>query len=142
MVAAALGAAEWRAARRRQLAVAAVAAMVALPLLLLPVYRARNTRLKREAQLASQVMATIQDQAGAGGVGRIVLHDAPATHPSLADAFGNSLPLALQLLVPVDRRPEVEIAGDATRIPWGDPSAIEFRMQEGRLVRKGEGTAR
>jgi hypothetical protein len=132
MIAAAAGTAEWRAMRSPRLG---VAALVLLPLLLLPVYRARNLRMTREAELAAHTLTTIGEQIDRPGVTRIILHDAPGSRPSLADAFANALPVAAALFYPGPERPKVILAGDRVA-SFPDAHTVAFTLRNGRLHKR------
>ncbi len=96
---AAIGEAIWRGVpvRRHR---AAVATWLLVPIVLLPVYRARNRRLKDEAMLSALALTRIGEAWPAdGNVRRVVIYDEPAVHPSMASAFGDLLPDAVELAV-------------------------------------------
>ena len=120
------------ASRRRPTAVAALL----LPVLLWPVYHARNQRLANEARLSASAMATLSALRGAQpAVEALVLVDDGAARPSLYHAFGSLAPdaaaLALGRPIPVslDNTPD-----DLSRpLPSGVVTR-RFRLTEGRLV--------
>jgi hypothetical protein len=78
--------------------VAAVALMV-LMIALNPVYRSRNVRWVRLAELSEDVMTTIARDAATRPSGHVVLIDAPEERFNLASAFGALFPDALRLRV-------------------------------------------
>ncbi len=97
IVAAAVASAMWRhapaTARRRSLVV-----LVLLTLLLLPIYRSRNLRLKREAQLSATVLNAIGTATRDLVEGdAIVVYDNRSQKPSIYSAFGSLLPDAVLL---------------------------------------------
>jgi hypothetical protein len=120
------------ASRRRATGIAALV----LPVLLWPVYHARNQRLANEARLSASAMATLTALRGTQPpVEAIVLADDRAARPSLYHAFGSLAPdavaLALERPIPVslDNTPE-----DLSRpVPEG-PGTRRFRLSDGSLV--------
>jgi len=100
-IAAGVGSAQWRAIERRQIV---VVCLLGLSIALLPVHKARNMRLKGEEVLAANVLNALRPRLAARHIRRLVVYDDPAHHPSVADAFGGALPVALRLFFP-DRAP-------------------------------------
>jgi hypothetical protein len=133
LMAGALGSALWRAiARKRQ----AVVAMAILPLVLLPVHRARNLQWKNEARLSSTVLEQLLSELSVSRPQRVVLYDNPGERPSLADAFGGSMPTALALFY-ADAQPIIELKPSQPGQSRPEPSAdtMEFMLKDGRLIR-------
>ena len=86
LILAAAASAEWRAMERRR---AVVIALWLLPLVFVPVHRARNLELRREQLLATNVLRVIANRLAAGPTRRVVVYDA-AQHPSISDAFADA----------------------------------------------------
>jgi hypothetical protein len=93
----AIASAAWRhdSGRYRRVAVA----LVILAAMLVPIYRSRNVRWVRLAELSEEVMRTIAADARGRSAGHVVLIDTPVERFNLASAFGNLLPEALRLRV-------------------------------------------
>ncbi len=130
---AAVGRALWRAIpvpRRR----AAAWSAALLPLVLWPVYHARNGRMRAEAVLSSEVMARVRAGALAHpGLARVVIHDDPTARPSAADAFGGALGDAVQ--VTLGRRLDAEILPDRQPAATGTRGGtLELQVRSGALV--------
>jgi hypothetical protein len=89
------------AARRRQPARVrkTCVALIVLAVVLIPVYRVRNVRWVRIADLSEQVMQRIAADARGRPSGHVVLVDTPQERANFASAFGNLLPQALELRV-------------------------------------------
>lgn len=135
LIGAAIASAEWRAIPRQR---PAIAIALVIPLLLLPAYRARNTRLKNEALLSARVLQQLRDAVSAGDVDRVVVHDNASERPSLADAFADALPIAFELFL--DRHPAPSIAlepavPDTARAPGAADRTIDLALSRGTLVR-------
>jgi hypothetical protein len=131
IAAGAIGAAEWRAIRAPR---AVAVALLVLPLALWPVYRARNQRLRAEATLAAQTLQLIAAQVQAARPQRIVLYDDRASRPSLADAFGEWLPVAALLVLPQTGGIAIDVhpADDrGARAP--DPAVLEVVVRRGQI---------
>jgi len=99
--------------------------------LLIPVYRARNVRWVRLAELSEHVMATLE-RAGRerSTAGHVVLIDAPVERFNLVSAFGALLPEALQLrLAPGWTGEIVTTSQEATR-----PADVTFRLANSQLT--------
>jgi len=135
LIGAAIASAEWRAIpRQRQ----AIAIALVIPLLLLPAYRARNTRLKNEALLSARVLRQLVDVASRGQVDRVVVYDHASERPSLADAFADTLPIAFELVL--GRQPAPSIAlepavPDTARTRSDSDRTIDMALSRGTLVR-------
>jgi hypothetical protein len=135
LAAATVAAACWEgmpASRRRRTAIAALA----LPLVLWPVYHARNQRLANEARLSASALTTLSALRGAApAVEAVVLVDDRTARPSLYHAFGSLAPdavaLALGRPIPVslDNTPD-----DLSRPLPPDVAVRRFRLFAGRLV--------
>jgi len=118
---------------------AAVVLGCALPFLLWPVYRARNTESVREADLTDGVLVMIR-QAAVGGTGdstAILLRDRRTRAPSLDNAFGTLVQPAVDLTISPAVR--VWIAprpayADAAGIGFPPPDAIQLMVTNDRPV--------
>jgi hypothetical protein len=120
------------AARRRDPARFQKAAIVfvVVAALLIPVYRSRNTRWVRLAELSTAVMRTVSSDARGRPSGHVVLVDAPEERFNLASAFGNLLPDALQLFVRDGWTGEIVTPpGRPVRAP-----DLEYRLSNGSLA--------
>jgi hypothetical protein len=125
LLGAAIGRAVWRAIPPKRLRAAAWSAAL-FPLVLWPIYHARNGRMRAEATLSSEVMARVIAEAAASpGLARVVVHDDPTARPSAADAFGGALGDAVQLMT--GRKV------DATIVPTGRPAPAGSSAGEGTL---------
>jgi hypothetical protein len=71
--------------------------MTVAGVLLVPVYRERNRRWVRPAELSHQVVTTLGRDLQNSGRGRVALIDDPGQRFNLATAFGGLLPNALEL---------------------------------------------
>ena len=111
----------------RTLAVASV-----IPLLLVPVYRARNVRLVAPADLSATVLRDVERAATPFPAGvRLVLIDDPSTRFTLDAAFGGLLPDALALTLGDQFEGEILAAGEVSNArPDG---ALVLGLHNGRL---------
>jgi len=133
---AAIAAALWRTGSTRHQRTAAALALV-LPVLLIPIYRQRNTRWVELAELSSRLTPALQEAAGiAAGDGNILIADDRTTRVSVLNTFGFLLPDAVELasgqrrtvwLVPP------EPGTPATEVPRRFESA--WALRDGRLQR-------
>jgi hypothetical protein len=114
-----------------------LAALSVIPLLLVPVYRARNARWVGPAELSAAVLSEVRREAGTFPSGaRIVLIDDPLARPNLDTAFGGLLPDAIALTLGERFRGEVlPDAGDAANTPLDGALVLTFR--HGRLDPSG-----
>lgn len=129
LAAAAVASAEWRVIRAPRLA---IAGLLLLPLVLWPVYHARNQRLRAEATLAAETLRLIDQRVQAARPQRVVVYDDRAHRPSVADAFGEWLPLATLLVLPHTDG----IAIDVQSAPAGSaaaPGVLELVVREGQI---------
>jgi hypothetical protein len=111
----------------RTLAVASV-----IPLLLVPVYRARNVRLVAPADLSATVLRDVERAATPFPAGvRLVLIDDPAARFTLDAAFGGLLPDALALTLGDQFEGEILAAGDVSNAPRD--GALVLGLHNGRL---------
>lgn len=95
----------------------AVRAGLALPVLLWPVYDARNRSSVREAELSTQTITALQRIAGEHGEGaRVLLRDERSQKPSLDDSFGTLVQNAADLMV----TPPITV--------WIDPPPIDAAL--------------
>ena len=118
-----------------------VAAAVIVPLVLLPVYRSRNQRWVRPAELSRQVVEDLRGVEADLRQGRmLVLFDAPGARVTLAGSFGTLVQDAVRLTTGIDHArvwvepppPDWELAG-LTR-PEGP--VVRYWLRDGRLVRQ------
>lgn len=118
----------------------AIAAGLVLPFVLWwPVYRARNTRLVREAELSRHALAAIADLTdGRPRPMAIVLEDDPTARPALDTAFGTLAQEAVGLIVGPGVRvaihPPPTDASLAGLESIATPDAV-LQLQDGALVR-------
>jgi hypothetical protein len=111
----------------RTLAVASV-----IPLLLVPVYRARNVRLVAPADLSATVLRDVERAATPFPAGvRLVLIDDPSTRFTLDAAFGGLLPDALALTLGDQFEGEILAAGDVSNARRN--GALVLGLHNGRL---------
>lgn len=111
----------------RTLAVASV-----IPLLLVPVYRARNVRLVAPADLSATVLRDVERAATPFPAGvRLVLIDDPAARFTLDAAFGGLLPDALALTLGDQFEGEILGAGDVSKVRRD--GALVLALRDGRL---------
>jgi hypothetical protein len=111
----------------RTLAVASV-----IPLLLVPVYRARNVRLVAPADLSATVLRDVERVATPFPAGvRLVLIDDPSTRLTLDAAFGGLLPDALTLTLGDRFEGEILAAGDVSNARRD--GALVLGLHNGRL---------
>ena len=139
LIGAALVTAAWPAVtpdRQRR----AVWAGLLLPFALWPLYYTRNRPSVREAELSARTIQTLQDVARERGGGVVVLlNDDRSVRPTLDNAFGTVLPVAVDLMVSprltawIDPPPvDAALAGLQT------PSHIDVRyaLRNGELVKE------
>jgi hypothetical protein len=131
----AASAADVDAAKRRRAAIAGLL----VPWLLWPVYAARNTPLRRQADLSRDTIDRLRETASASGSRAVVVvHDDPAARPSVAGVFGPFLQQAAHLLVSptitVHLDPPGPEAPPAERTPPARADA-EFALHGPTLVR-------
>jgi hypothetical protein len=106
----------------------ALTALAVLPLLLVPVYRARNERWVRLAEFSSSAIVTVQKAQSHAPDRRIVLVDDPAERFNLDATFGDLWPDAAALFIAPDARIAI------TTEPAIDGDGLELRLDNGRLV--------
>jgi hypothetical protein len=114
----------------RTLRILAVSSVI--PLLLVPMYRARNVRLVAPAELSADVLRDVRRAAAPfpGGV-RLVLIDDPAARFNLDTAFGALLPDAVALTLGDRFEGEIVAAGDVSNARLG--GALVLALRNGRL---------
>ncbi len=111
----------------------ALAVLVFLPLLLVPVYRARNVRWVSLADLSSIVLADLRQAASAApDTQRIVLIDDPGARFNLDAAFGTLLPDALVLFVGPYMDGAIVDAAQFPRVSAPE-GTLAFRLRAGAL---------
>jgi hypothetical protein len=131
LAAASLAARAWREDPQRFGRVAA--ALVAVVVLLLPVYRSRNHGLVEPSDLAAQSLRTIRDAARSRGQrGAIVIVDHAEEPVTLNDAFGNLFTDAVHLFVG-PQWSGVVVQATSTRTS-GDDDALVFELRHGGLI--------
>jgi hypothetical protein len=109
----------------------AVVIGVITPLVLWPVYHARNRTYVRTAELAARVVAALQQVARSHGAGAaVVLTDDLQERPSLDAAFGTLVQAAADLAVRPPIRVWIHSAGST---PPADAS-VRLRLEHGQLV--------
>jgi hypothetical protein len=86
----------WRAASPTIQRRALVAGLV-LPMLLWPIYHARNERLADEGRLSRRVMTLLMTRLPTARVDAVVFEDDPQARPALWHAFGGLLPEVVAL---------------------------------------------
>jgi len=126
--------AEWRAIERRRPAI--VAGLLILPLALLPVYWTRNLRLRNEQLLSTNARRVIAAHLAARSVRRLIVYDDPVHHPSMRDAFGDTLPIALQLFVPHDVPADVVLSLEPVPATPAGPDTLELVLAGTTLVER------
>lgn len=132
LVGVAIGRALWRTipdVRRG----AACAAALALPLVLWPVYHARNQRLKNEGALSTTLLAQVERELTLRpSLARIVVYDDPAARPSAASALGETLPDAV-FLTTGRQMPSVIVPVSPPAFPErdADNETLELLVAEG-----------
>ena len=108
----------------------AAIALIAVSVLLIPVYRLRNERWVRLADTSSTVMTTIaasvESQAGV----RVVLIENPAADVTLDSAFGTLFPDAVALVAGEHATGEIVQPGD----PIASGATHVYRLVDGRLT--------
>jgi hypothetical protein len=135
LIVAGIGAAEWRAIDRQRVV---ISCLLALPIALLPVYWARSLELRSEEVLATNVMTVLTERLAARSVHRLVVYDDPAHHPSVADAFGEALPIALRLFAPHNVPAEIAILPrDAATSEPAAPDTLELVLVGNTLTDRG-----
>jgi hypothetical protein len=108
-----------------------VAVLVLLPLLLLPIYRMRNARWVRPADLSTQILNDLQNAGTPRPLGPfVVLIDSASERTTIESAFESLLPDAATL-IGIHGRVELVGAGEQGPIEASDV----FRLAGGRLQR-------
>jgi hypothetical protein len=126
--------AEWRAIGRRRSVV--VAALLIMPLAFLPLYRARNLRLRNEQLLSTNARQVISSLLAERPVRRLIVYDDPVHHPSMHDAFGDALPIALQLFAPNNPPADVVLAFDPVPATSAGPDTLELVLSGTTVVER------
>lgn len=126
----ALIAALWRtSALRKRRALAFL--WLCIPLALLPIYRARNARLKAEAMLSRQVIEGLMKAPdGERTSAHVILHDKADRRPSFRDAFASSLPDAIRLVLGSDATGEIVPFGGASTAAAASGKMVIFELGE------------
>ena len=124
----------WRgmpAARHRFAAVA----VLALPLLVLPIHWMRHQTTKQQGALSSRVLAHIRSAAAEPiGVTRVVVLDDSAARVNAASAFGAELPRAVELVVGNPVATELIASGEQRAPAYGNHTLV-LRVREGTVTR-------
>jgi hypothetical protein len=109
-------------------------------LLVIPVYRARDTRFVEPARVSQRTLRTITAHAGAiPARGLIVLEDESGTKSNFVNAFGTLAPEAIRLFTgrPLDAR---IVPPDEARAWFLDRAAVDiaahYRLTNGRVERQ------
>jgi hypothetical protein len=109
----------------------ATVALLSLPFLLWPVYRARNVRWVELADLTRRVMPQLEPYVPAlRNCAALWIHDDDRTRANIRNAFGGQMNSALQVQYGV--APTVHVTSEASVPP---PDAVALRLRDGRLVR-------
>jgi hypothetical protein len=124
----------WRAIPqpRRRLAAAAV---VALPLVVLPIHWLRHQTTKQQGTLSSRVLEQVRSASrDRAGIARVVVLDDTPARVNAASAFGAELPRAVELVVgkPV---PTELIASEEQRATSPGRDTLVLRVQDGTVAR-------
>lgn len=105
----------------------AVALLLILPILLVPVYRGRNVFARRDAELSTRVLqrllAALRER---DDITRVEVYQDASEKPSVGAAFGGGLPAALEL--GTGRRLEATVHLTAPSDPWPAPQARTLRL--------------
>jgi hypothetical protein len=123
-------------AHRRRL----IAAAIVTPLVLLPVYWARNTRWVEIADLSRETFALLDATEGRTA-SSIVFEDDRATRRSFANTYGNLLPVAVKLAtgrdIPVAIEPPLPGEPDNGGRPTGPDrtGSVRIRLRNGHVSR-------
>jgi len=107
LILAAVASAEWRAIERRRLV---LATLLLMPLAFVPIHWARNAQLSREQRLGANVLRVVTARLGDRQIRRVVVYDDRSRRPSIGDAFGDALPVALKLVDPRDAPSEIVVS--------------------------------
>jgi hypothetical protein len=117
----------------------AVLAGLALPLLLWPVYNARNRNAVREAELSAQTISALQRIARDRGEGAaVLLRDDRSHKPSLDNSFGTLIQDAADLMVTPPLKVWIDPPpADAALAGLQPPSQVDIvlTLRDGRLIR-------
>ena len=130
----AAGSCLWRAipASRHRLAAVAV---LALPLLVLPIHWLRHQTTKQQGMLSSRVLAHVRSAAAEPiGVIRVVVLDDAAARVNAASAFGAELPRAVELIVGKPVPTELITSGEQ-RAAVGGKDTLVLRVRDGTVTR-------
>jgi hypothetical protein len=125
----AAGAWLWRAIpeRRRRFAVAAI---MTLPIVLLPVHWLRHQTTKRQAMLSSQVLENVATAIkGSPGIARITVVDDEPGRVTVASAFGAELPRAVELVT--GRTLPIELVQPHQPPPATGADTLVLRVEQG-----------
>jgi hypothetical protein len=125
LILAAVASAEWRAMERRR---PVVIALLLLSLISVPVHWARNRELRNEQLLATNVLRVMSNRLTAGPIRRVVVYDTAAEHPSIADAFGGALPVALRLVIGDKAPADVVVTFEEPGASRSAPDEVEFML--------------
>ena len=123
----------WRGIPKTRQRVAA-AALLVLPLVLLPVHWLRHQTTKRQGMLSSQVLETIRSAARESpGIARIVVLDDNHARVTAASAFGAALPTAVELVMGRPVPTELIAAGEPPVADGKD--TLVLRIADGTVTR-------
>jgi len=133
LILAAIASAEWRAITRRRLV---LTGLLVLPLVLVPVYWARDLQLSREQLLGRNALQVVVSRLTGRQVHRLVVYDDPGHRPSIGDTFGGALPIALKLFLADHAPSEVVVSTEPppSRAPASD--TVEFVLSGTTLIER------
>jgi hypothetical protein len=121
--------------RRRPLA---AMTLIVLPVILLPVYWSRNSRLKEEALLSTRALATINAALADGKqVESVLIYERPDARPSMTSAFGGLLPDAIALTAGRTLTAQITSDAELPAAAVSDPRRLHFLLENGDLVQVG-----
>lgn len=124
----------WAARTSRPRFQNAATALVILAVLLVPVYRSRNTRWVALADVSARVMRAVRSEATRQPRGgRIVLVDSPDERFNLDSIFGTLFPDAVSLIAGPLWTGRVLSPGEAIPVD----TSVSFRLANGRLIPLG-----
>ena len=110
--------------------------LLVLPLVLVPVYWARDLQLSREQILGRNALRVVTSRLTGRQVRRLVVYDDPGHRPSIGDTFGEALPIALNLFLPDN--PPLEVVVSTEPPPSAAPGSdtVEFVLSGTTLIER------
>jgi hypothetical protein len=133
LILAAIASAEWRAITRRRFV---LTGLLMLPLVLVPVYWARDAQLSREQRLGRNVLRVVTSRLTGRQVRRLVVYDDPSHRPSIGDTFGEALPTALNLFLPENAPSEVVVSTEPPPSSAPGSDTVEFVLSGTTLIER------